>query len=81
MKEFIMNEICNFIANTNNEGYQDLSSEEIDKLAEDVVDDIMLDDELNRVLNDTIEWYVNKALADREDNNEEHNDDKEISLF
>lgn len=81
MKEFIMDEICNFIANTNNEGYQDLSSEEIDKLAEDVVDDIMLDDELNRVLNDTIEWYVNKALADREDNNEEHNDDKEISLF
>lgn len=81
MKEFIMNEICNFIANTNNEGYQDLSSEEIDELAEDVVDDIMLDDELNRVLNDTIEWYVNKALADREDNSEEYDDDKEISLF
>lgn len=81
MKEFIMNEICNFIANTNNEGYQDLSSEEIDELAEDVVDDIMLDDELNRVLNDTIEWYVNKELVDREDNSEEHNDDKEISLF
>lgn len=81
MKEFIMDEICNFIADTNNEGYQDLSSEEIDELAEDVVDDIMSDNELNNVLTSTIEWYVNQALADREDNNEEYDDDKEIPLF
>lgn len=81
MKEFIMDEICNFIANTNNEGYQDLSSEEIDELAKDVVDDIMLDDELNNVLTSTIEWYVNQALADREDNNKEYDDDREIPLF
>lgn len=62
MREFIMEEICNFINNTENEDYIKLSDDEIDKIAENIVDEVMLDNELNRVITDTIEWYVNHEL-------------------
>ena len=78
MREFIMEEICNFINNTENEDYIKLSDEEIDKIAENIVDDVMLDNELNRVITDTIEWYVNHELYKDEENEEE---DREIPLF
>lgn len=78
MREFIMEEICNFINNTENEDYIKLSDEEIDKIAENIVDDVMLDNELNRVITDTIEWYVNHELYKDEENEDE---DREIPLF
>lgn len=78
MREFIMEEICNFINNTENEDYIKLSDEEIDKIAENIVDDVMLDNELNRVITDTIEWYVNHELYKEEENEDE---DREIPLF
>ena len=78
MREFIMEEICNFINNTENEDYIKLSDEEIDKIAENIVDEVMLDNELNRVITDTIEWYVNHELYKDEENEDE---DREISLF
>lgn len=73
MREFFMEEICNFINNTENEDYIKLSDEEIDKIAENIVDKVMLDNELNRVITDTIEWYVNHELYKEED--------REIPLF
>lgn len=78
MREFIMEEICNFINNTENEDYIKLSDEEIDKIAENIVDEIMCDNELNRVITDTIEWYVNHELYKDEENEDE---DREIPLF
>lgn len=78
MREFIMEEICNFINNTENEDYIKLSDEEIDKIAENIVDEVMLDNELNRVITDTIEWYVNHELYKDEENEDE---DREIPLF
>lgn len=62
MRELILEEICNFINNTENEDYIKLTDEEIDNLAEKIVDNVLQDNELNRVLTDTIEWYVNKEL-------------------
>ena len=78
MREFVMEEICNFINNTENEDYIKLSDEEIDKIAENIVDEVMLDNELNRVITDTIEWYVNHELYKDEENKDE---DREIPLF
>lgn len=78
MREFFMEEICNFINNTENEDYIKLSDEEIDKIAENIVDEVMCDDELNRVITDTIEWYVNHELYKDEENEDE---DREIPLF
>lgn len=78
MREFFMEEICNFINNTENEDYIKLSDEEIDKIAENIVDKVMLDNELNRVITDTIEWYVNHELYKEEENEDE---DREIPLF
>lgn len=79
MREFIMEEICNFINNTENEDYIKLSDEEIDKIAENIVDEVMCDNELNRVITDTIEWYVNHELYKEEEENED--EDREIPLF
>lgn len=62
MRELILDEICNFINNTENEDYIKLTDKEIDDLAEKIVDSVLLDNELNKVLNDTIEWYVNHEL-------------------
>lgn len=78
MREFVMEEICNFINNTENEDYIKLSDEEIDKIAENIVDEVMCDNELNRVITDTIEWYVNHELYKEEENEDE---DREIPLF
>ena len=78
MRAFVMEEICNFINNTENEDYIKLSDEEIDKIAENIVDEVMCDNELNRVITDTIEWYVNHELYKDEENEDE---DREIPLF
>lgn len=78
MREFVMEEICDFINNTENEDYIKLSDEEIDKIAENIVDEVMRDNELNRVITDTIEWYVNHELYKEEENEDE---DREIPLF
>lgn len=78
MREFFMEEICEFINNTENEDYIKLSDEEIDKIAENIVEEVMCDDELNRVITDTIEWYVNHELYKEEENEDE---DREIPLF
>lgn len=62
MRDLILDEICNFINNTENEDYIKLTDKEIDDLAEKIVDSVLSDDELNKVLNETIEWYVNHEL-------------------
>ena len=67
MRELIEEEICNFINNTENEDYVKLTNEEINNIAKKIVDKVLLDEELNRVLNDTIEWYVNHELYKEEE--------------
>lgn len=53
-RDLIMDEICNFINNTENEDYIKLTDEEIDNIAKNIVDNV--------VLTETIEWYVNHEL-------------------
>lgn len=67
IEELIEEEICDFINNTENEDYIKLTDEEIDNIAEEIVDKVLSDEELNRVLNDTIEWYVNHELYKEEE--------------
>lgn len=61
-RDIIKDEIYNFINNTENEDYIKLTDEEIDNIAENIVDKVLLDEDLNRVLTETIEWYVNHEL-------------------
>lgn len=61
-RDLIKDEICDFINNTESEDYIKLSDEEIDNIAENIVDNILLDNDFNRVLTETIEWYVNHEL-------------------
>ena len=61
-RDLIKDEICNFINNTESEDYIKLSDEEIDNIAESIVDNILLDNDFNRILTETIEWYVNHEL-------------------
>lgn len=61
-RDIIKDEICNFINNTENEDYIKLTDEDIDNIAENIVDKVLLDEDLNRVLTETIEWYVNHEL-------------------
>lgn len=61
-RDLIKDEICNFINNTESEDYIKLTDEKIDNIAENIVDKVLLDDKLNKVLNETIEWYVNHEL-------------------
>ena len=67
MRELIEEEICIFINNTENEDYVKLTNEEINNIAKKIVDKVLLDEELNRVLNNTIEWYVNHELYKEEE--------------
>lgn len=61
-RDLIMDEICNFINNTENEDYIKLTDEEIDNIAKNIVDKVLLDNDVNVVLTETIEWYVNHEL-------------------
>lgn len=61
-RDIMKDEICIFINNTESEDYIKLTDKEIDNIAESIVDEILMDNELNRCLTDTIEWYVNHEL-------------------
>ncbi len=62
-------EICNYLANV--EDYSNLSEKEIDEVAENVCEMVANDDQLAREITSTIEWYVNKYLASKGDENNE----------
>lgn len=72
-RDLMKDEICSFINNTESEDYTKLTDAEIDNIAENIVDKVLLDNELNKVLNETIEWYVDHELYKDED--------REIPLF
>lgn len=61
-RDIIKDEICNFINNTESEDYIKLTDEEIDNIAENIADKVLLDNDVNVVLTETIEWYVNHEL-------------------
>ena len=65
-RDLIKDKICDFINNTESEDYIELTDEEIDNIAENIVDKVLLDNDFNVVLTKTIEWYVNHELY-RED--------------
>ena len=62
MEDFMINEIEEFIKNTECEEYTKLTDEEVHNIALNIIDNVMLDEELNRVITETIEWYVNKEV-------------------
>lgn len=61
-RDLIKDKICDFIYNTESEDYIELTYEEIDNIAENIVDKVLLDNDFNVVLTKTIEWYVNHEL-------------------
>ena len=65
MENFIKNEIAFYIAN-NMEECENFTSEDIEQVVKNTKDSIMNDNELNEVLNSTINWYVNKYIYNSE---------------
>ena len=62
MEEFFRTEIAEFINNTEDEIYCKLTDEEIERVVKDTITPIMCDNEMNSVITQTIEWYVNKYI-------------------
>lgn len=62
MEEFFKTEIVEFINNTEDEIYCKLAEEEIERVVKDTIIPIMCDNEMNSVITQTIEWYVNKYI-------------------
>ena len=60
--------ICDFINNTENEDYCDLTDEEVDEIASNVSDKVANDSEMIETIRqemlNTIEYYVNKYIND-----------------
>lgn len=63
MEEFFRNEIINYINNTESELYCKLTDEEVEQVANNTINEIMCDDEMNRVISYTIGWYVDHYIC------------------
>lgn len=66
MEEFFRTEIAEFINNTEDEMYCKLTDEEVEQVVNNTIDNIMNDNELNDVITQTIEWYVNHYIYNSE---------------
>lgn len=62
MEEFFREEITNFINNTENELYCKLTDEEVEQIVDNTINDIMTDDEMNKVISYIIGWYVDHYI-------------------
>lgn len=62
MRDFIIDELYNFLNNTENEMYCKLSDNDIDTVVDHVLDDVCNDNELNGVITQTMEWYINHYI-------------------
>lgn len=58
--------IYDYINNTESEDYIKLTDEQVDKIVENVVDRVLLDDDIYRTTQQTIEYYVNKEIYKEE---------------
>lgn len=62
MEKFFRNEITEFINNHEDELYCKLTDEEVEQVVNNTIDEIMCDDEMNRVISYTIGWYVDHYI-------------------
>lgn len=53
-------EICTYLAEDID--FENLTDEEISEIADNICDLVQLDDELNKVINETIEYYANRYV-------------------
>lgn len=64
LEQWLKNEICDYINNVEDEEYCKLNDEQVDEIAENIWEEIADDNELNNMLNTTIEWYANHYIAE-----------------
>ena len=62
MEKWLKEEIMFYLNNTESEEYCKLSDKEIDEIADNIWLKVADDNELNNVLNNTIEWYANHYI-------------------
>ena len=62
MEDFIRDEICMFLNNTECEDYCKLNDDDIEDIVNNTIDDVMSDNELNSVITYTIKWYVDHYI-------------------
>lgn len=62
MEEFFRNEIINYINNQDEDRYYKLTTDDVREIVDNTIDDIMTDDEMNKVISYTIGWYVDHYI-------------------
>lgn len=62
MEDFIRDELYNFLNNTEREEYCKLNDDDIEDIVNNVIGDVCTDNELNNVITQTMEWYINRYI-------------------
>ena len=64
MIEFFRTEIAEYLNNVEDEIYSKLTEEEIERVVDNTINNVVNDGELNMVIDETISWYVSKYVYD-----------------
>ena len=64
MLEFFRTEIAEYLNNVEDEIYSKLTEEEIERVVDNTITNVVNDGELNMVIDETISWYVSKYVYD-----------------
>lgn len=64
MIEFFRTEIAEYLNNVEDEIYSKLTEEEIERVVDNTINNVINDGELNMVIDETISWYVSKYVYD-----------------
>ena len=64
MLEFFRTEIAEYLNNVEDEIYSKLTEEEIERVVDNTINNVVNDGELNMVIDETISWYVSKYVYD-----------------
>ena len=62
MEDFIRDELYMVLNNTECEEYCKLNNNDIEDIVNNVIDDVCADNELNSVITQTMEWYINHYI-------------------
>lgn len=63
LEELIKCDICDYINNVEDEQFCGLTDEEVNEIAENIWSKVADDNELNNMINSTIEWYARHYIA------------------
>lgn len=63
LEELIKCDICDYINNVEDEQFCSLTDKEVNEIAENIWSKVADDNELNNMINSTIEWYARHYIA------------------